>query len=207
MGHEFEVPGSDLDVGGKSKDFVVRAAWVRGILEGTDATTDGKEGSLNMRLSKSGTDVVASGDLKVGLSMECARCTEPVALTIANHVSALFVPAVKISGGKPGKGGKDAKSDEDEYEFTSDEADTLPYDGDTVVLDDLVRDEILLEIPMIPLCKEDCPGIAHSPQGSTDSPGERPVDPRFAALKDFVLKPSTDTKTSGSNKPSKKPSK
>jgi len=209
MAHEFEVPGSDLDIGGKSKDFVVRAAWVRGILEGTDATTDGKEGSLQMRLSKSGTDVVASGDLKVGLTMECARCTEPVALTIANHVSALFVPAVKVSG-KPGKAAKDGKSpngsEEDGYEFTSDEADTLPYDGDTVVLDDLVRDEILLEIPMIPLCKEDCPGIAHSPQGPTDSPGERPVDPRFAALKDFVLSPASP-KTSASNKPSKKPSK
>ncbi len=202
MAHEFEVPGSDLDIGGKSKEFVVRAAWVRGILEGTDATTDGKDGSLNVRLSKSDTDVVAHGDLAVGLTMECARCTKPVALTVHNQVTALYVPAVKLPGS-----GKDGA---DEYEFTSDEADTLPYDGDTVVLDDLVRDELLLEIPMIPLCSEDCPGIAHSPQGPTDLPGERPVDPRFAVLKDIVLdqKSITTPKKDGSpNKPSKKPSK
>jgi uncharacterized protein len=192
MGHEFEVPGSDLDVGGKSKEFVVRAAWVRGILEGTDATSDGHDGSLHVRLSKSDADVVVHGELKVGLTMECARCTKPVTLTIDQEVAALYVPAVKISG-------KDAP---DEYEFSSDEADTLPYDGDTVVLDDLIRDELLLEIPMIPLCSEDCPGIAHSPQGPTDPPGERPVDPRLAVLKDIVL-----PKTGESNKPSKKPSK
>ncbi len=198
MAHEFEVPGSDLDAGGKSKEFVVRAAWVRGVLEGTDATTDGHDGTLEMRLSKSDTDVVAQGTLKVGLATECARCTKPVALTIDAQLTTLYVPAVKL----PGHG----KDGPDEYEFTSDEADTLPYDGDTVVLDDLVRDELLLEIPMIPLCSEDCPGIAHSPQGSTDLPGERPVDPRLAALKDIVLEPKSTTspKDSAPNKPSKK---
>jgi uncharacterized protein len=193
--HEFEVSGNDLDAGGKSKDFVVRAAWVRGILEGTDATSDGNDGSLDVRLSKSEGDVVAHGHLKVGLSAECARCTKPVTITIDQEVSALYVPAVKIS----------AKDAPDEYEFTSDEADTLPYDGDTVVLDDLVRDELLLEIPMIPLCSEDCPGIAHSPQGPTDLPGERPVDPRLAVLKNFVV--PTSPQASKPNKPSKKPSK
>ena len=202
MAHEFEVPGSDLDIGGKSKEFVVRAAWVRGILEGTDATTDGHDDSLEMRLSKSDTDVVAHGTIKVGLAMECARCTKPVMLTVDNQLSALYVPAVKL----PGTG----KDGPDEYEFTSDEADTLPYDGDTVVLDDLVRDELLLEIPMIPLCSEDCPGIANPPQGPTDPPGERPVDPRLAVLKDIVLDSKSTTapkQDSAPNKPSSKPSK
>jgi len=197
MAHEFEVSGNDLDAGGKSQDFVVRAAWVRGMLEGTDATSDGSDGTLSLRLSKSDEDVVVHGQLKVTLSSHCARCTKPVTLPIDQEVTALFVPAVKLPGS-----GKDGP---DEYEFSSDEADTLPYDGETVVLDDLIRDEMLLEIPMIPLCSEDCPGRAHSPQGSTDLPGERPVDPRLAVLKDFVI--STGPQAGKPTKPSKKPSK
>jgi uncharacterized protein len=175
--HEFEVPAKDLDAGGKDYDFVLRAAWIRGILEGDEATTDGTDGSLRVRLSKSGNDVVAHGKLHASLTIPCARCLKPVALAIDQDVAVLYVPAAKVKAAK-GKDGKDA----DEYEFSSEEADTLPYDGETVVLDDLIRDELVLEIPMIPLCSEDCPGIAQLPQTPGNQGAERPVDPRLAAL-------------------------
>ena len=67
---------------------------------------------------------------------------------------------------------------EREHEMASSEADVLPYDGENVVLDDLVRDDLLLEIPMIPLCSEDCPGIA----SASVKEETRPVDPRLAPL-------------------------
>ncbi len=35
--------------------------------------------------------------------------------------------------------------------------------GRRSVLDDLVRDELVLEIPMIPLCSEACPGMSPRP--------------------------------------------
>ena len=57
------------------------------------------------------------------------------------------------------------------------DADVIPYDWETVVLDDLVRDELLLGIPMIPLCSEACPGIRPERQ-SRDTPSaadETPV--------------------------------
>jgi uncharacterized protein len=56
-----------------------------------------------------------------------------------------------------------------------------------VVLDGLVRDELVLGIPMIPLCSEDCPGIHPGPVQQTQDPssassGEPRTDPRFAPL-------------------------
>jgi CheY-like chemotaxis protein len=60
------------------------------------------------------------------------------------------------------------------YEFSPEEADTLPFDGETVVLDDLVKDELLLEIPMIPLCSETCPGMG-TPPGTEDKAEEKGI--------------------------------
>jgi uncharacterized protein len=158
---------------------------MRGTLEGSEATSSGKDGALDVRLSKSGNDVVVHGTLKAELVIPCARCLEPVTLAIEQAVSALMVPAAQV---------KSVRQGGDEYEFTSGEADTLPYDGETVVLDDLVKDELVLETPMIPLCREDCPGISpaspgpagarpHEPSaGTAEKSGEKPIDPRLLPL-------------------------
>jgi uncharacterized protein len=55
---------------------------------------------------------------------------------------------------------------------------------DLVSLEDLVREELILEIPMKPLCRPDCPGIT-SPHLLFEE-SERPGDPRFAILKNLL---------------------
>jgi uncharacterized protein len=169
--HEFAVPASSLDAGGQSFRFPLRAAWIRGALEGNEASDAGEDGELDVRLSKSKTDVVVHGRLTAKLRAPCARCLEPVAIQVDQTVSALMVPATKIK-----------EPDANEYEFSSNEADTVPYDGETVVLDDLVRDELLLEIPMIPLCREDCPGMAERPEAQKAESANKTVDPRLMPL-------------------------
>ncbi len=85
-----------------------------------------------------------------------------------------------------------AKAKDEEYEFTSGEADVDTYDGETVVLDGFVREAILLEVPNFPLCSEGCPGILS--RGRASGPQKRRVariDPRLAplgALRDLVKK-------------------
>lgn len=169
---EFSIPISDLDAAGKPYEFPVRAAWLRGVLEGHEATPVGEDGHLAVRLSKSGTDVVVHGSLTASLTMPCARCLEPVAIAVKQPITALLVPRSKLR-----------QEGMDEYEFSAADADMLPYDGETVVLDDLVRDELLLETPMIPLCSEDCPGMTPSPQVQAPEDGaETRIDPRLLPL-------------------------
>ena len=102
---------------------------------------------------------------------------------------------VPEKGGTRGRG-RSAENDLAEYEFSAEEADTLTYEGDTVVLDDFIRDELLLEIPMIPLCSEDCAGIQPGPSPRAPDPSDergsdelqvggevvRGMDPRLAPL-------------------------
>lgn len=170
--HEFAVPISSLDAGGQSFTFAIRPAWVRGAMEGCEVTASEREGELVVRLSQSGDDVVAQGTLEADLIVPCARCLGPAAVTISHSFSVIFVPAPSASPG------------DDEELIGSEEGDTLPFDGETVVLDDFVRDELLLESPMIPLCSEACPGmspslVSNGPEAETPND---PIDPRLLPL-------------------------
>jgi uncharacterized protein len=174
--HEFPIPVSELDAGGKEYRFAVRPSWMRGQLEDHEAKAGEREGSVVVRASKSGHDVVVNGRLEAELTVPCARCLEPFSLPIKTELAVLYAPAAKVK-----------TADKDEYEFSSEEADTLPFDGETVVLDDLVKDELLLEIPMIPLCSEACPGMG-TPPGTEEKADEKGIDPRLAPLMQFRAK-------------------
>jgi uncharacterized protein len=166
---EFSIPIHDLDAGGREFRFPVRAAWLRGALEGTDVSPSDHDGDMAVRLSKSGNDVVVRGKLRAELKVPCARCLEPATIPIDADLSALAV-----------LGESATEDEEEEHEISEQEADMIPYDGETVVLDDLVRDELLLGIPMIPLCSEACPGI--SPQPKRDPDADADIDPRLRPL-------------------------
>lgn len=169
---EFSVPISSLEAGGKSFTFAIRPAWLRGAMEGCEVAPSDRDGSLEVRLSPSGADVVAQGTLEADLIVPCARCLGPANISISHSFSVLFVPSVSAERG------------DDEEIIASEEGDTLPYDGETVVLDDFVRDELLLESPMIPLCSEGCPGMSPSLVSNgpeADAPTD-PIDPRLLPL-------------------------
>jgi DUF177 domain-containing protein len=177
--HEFSIPAHDLDAGGKRFRFALRAAWIRGALEGTDVRQVGPGGELDLRLSKSGTDVVVRGTLTAEVSVACARCLEPARVVVTEPISALVVPAGQLVKGP--------HAEVDEEQFSGGEADLIPYDGETVVLDQLVRDELLLGIPMIPLCSESCPGIRAQTPSESASAG---IDPRLRPLLQIKKSPT-----------------
>ena len=172
MSPEFPVSIADLDAGGREFKFAVRAAWVRGALEDTEATAAGPDGELDVRVSKSGHDVVVRGQLNVALVTPCARCLKDVTIRLEHPVTALMVPGSEIR----------AAGGAEERELTPEELDVLPYSGETIALDDLVRDELVLEIPIVPLCSEDCPGISPPPARDGAATGEAAIDPRLLPL-------------------------
>jgi uncharacterized protein len=177
---EFSIPTSNLDAGGKQFRLPVLATWLRGALEGTSIQASDRDGELDVRLSKSGVDVVVRGTLAAELVVPCSRCLEPTAVPVREELSVLAVPAA--SHGRAGRAPSAEDGDEGD-EDDQGEADVIPYDGETVVLDDLVRDELLLGIPMIPLCSEACPGIRPERQSrDTPSAADENIDPRLRPL-------------------------
>lgn len=168
---EFVVAAHDLDASGKHYRFSVRGPWLRGALEETGVQPAGPDGEIDVRLSKSGTDVVLRGMLTAELCVPCARCLQPARVRVHEPLSALFVPAASMLEGTDGDGAG----------LTLDDADVNAYDGESVVLDPLIRDELLLSIPMIPLCSENCPGISPEPSLEPPAPASG-IDPRLRPL-------------------------
>jgi uncharacterized protein len=77
----------------------------------------------------------------------------------------------------------------------------VPRDGesyrlghDTIDMEPLVREAVILELPLVPLCADDCPGLCAT-CGADLKLGpcgcDQPVaDPRWAALEGFLADPS-----------------
>jgi uncharacterized protein len=183
--HEFSFSASDLDAGGKEFSFEIRPSWMLGALEDHEAKPGTNAGKLLVRASKSGHDVVVRGTLDAQLSVPCARCLEAFSLPIHSDLSVLFVPRSSL------KAALGAGTDEG-TDLLAEEADTLPFDGETVVLDDLVHDELVLEVPMIPLCSDDCAGMSTAPGSNPSTTSDKAVDPRLMPLMQFRAKTSKD---------------
>lgn len=195
MDGEFSFSAAELDRGGKSYRFPLTKAWLQGALDARSPETmelapkagqpaaelapigaGPRDGELQVRASRSEKEVVVHGNATASVHLACARCTNPFDLDLAFEVSALYVPKSKLK--------KVVKAD---YEFSAEEADVEAYEGETVILDQLVLDTLLLEIPMIPLCSEDCPGMSPppgQPQGLDES-DQPTIDPRLLPLMRF----------------------
>lgn len=199
----FAYPAADIDTSGRSIETDLPVDWLDRQLAECDLKAP-SPGHLSVRLSRSGNEVVVRGKTRVSLDAPCGRCLSPTRIDVDAELALLLKPVKPVfdapaadargakarsgkgaaSAGKAGGKGKGGAKDQDlpEYEFSAEEADADTYDGDTVVLDDFVREAILLEIPIFPLCSEDCPGIRPASSDVVDEEAEPRVDPRLAPL-------------------------
>lgn len=197
---EFEIKVQELDAGGKQYGFSITRAWLDRALSGRGehdlplrADPSIGDGELDVHAEKSGDDVVVRGKIHTRLLTECSRCLADAAIPVDTEVVALYT--ARGAGVRPVP---------DADELTPEELDKEFYTGDTVVLDDLVRENVLLEVPMQPLCSETCEGlkVPDEIRGPADLAAEgapviegKKVDPRLAPLLQLMNKgaaPSAD---------------
>lgn len=115
--------------------------------------------------------------LAFAVTVACDRCTAPVRQEIDCRLAALVAPPSGRKGKEPGGG---------ERELKEDELGLLEVAGDTLDTRPLVAEQVLLELPTHPLCREDCAGLCPT-CGADRNLGpcgcrQEPVDPRWAGL-------------------------
>jgi len=121
-------------------------------------------------------DIRLRGRLQARLELQCARCVEPVAQDIRREFELLYRPLGADAG-------------RDELSVTDAEAEIGYYQGEGLLLEDAVREQVLLALPLKMICREDCKGLC--PQcGKNLNEGDcgctAPVqDLRWAALKEI----------------------
>jgi len=127
---------------------------------------------LDLQATRAGQEVELVGRVKARVEFECDRCLQPLAVTVEPSFDLLYLPPL-------GTG--------DEHELGEDDLAIAFYQGDTIDVDDLVREQIELALPMSKLCREDCRGLcpecgANLNDGDCGCKDEE-IDPRWAALK------------------------
>ena len=134
---------------------------------------------LDVELETLSNGLVATGTVTVPWEGDCRRCMDPVRGESVAEIREIFEP-------RPTEG------------------ETYPLGDDLVDLEPMVRDAALLALPLAPLCSTDCAGPAPEsfptgPSGGaselgdgSDHDGERPPDPRWAALSELDFESGDD---------------
>lgn len=142
---------------------------------GTSSATVPPDGEivLDATVEATGLDIVLSGTATAPWEGACRRCLRDVTGTIDVELQEIFSPHPV-------------------------EGETWPVDHDSIDLGPVVHDAVLLSLPLVPLCAEDCVGpdperfpalVEGDPalldDDEDEAPAAPPADPRWAALDDL----------------------
>jgi uncharacterized protein len=113
---------------------------------------------LDLRIQAVDQGVLASGYLSSEAVGECTRCLDPVTFEIEEEFQELFHYPADPRHKPKGQGRERSKDEPNEIEV-GDEDEILEMEGDFINLDAPIRDALVLNLPVNPLCSEDCEGL------------------------------------------------
>jgi uncharacterized protein len=179
----------EIDDVGKDYAFELTPAWLSATLG--EPVQDGSEerrslpgggvlrpdpshpaGAVRVHAQQNGDEYLVTGTISAHLLTECGRCLGPAPLAVDVEFATLFTRT-------------SSKQMPAELELSEEDLQREEFTGNEIALDDLVREHLVLEVPMQPLCTPDCRGI--SMPESVRPPeevfgGAGGIDPRLAPL-------------------------
>jgi uncharacterized protein len=133
---------------------------------------------VNCRITVTSGTVFIKGNLSVSLNVDCSRCLENAHLSAAADFAYTLVPAKNET--------------EKELELNAEDLEIGYYEGEFVDLAPLICEQIILQIPIKALCREDCKGLCPRCGANLNTTScncrREFVNDRMAALKDFKIK-------------------
>lgn len=121
-------------------------------------------------------DIRLQGGFSTSVEMPCARCLEPIVHDLAGSFDLMYRP----QGTDAGKY---------ELSVTAADAEIGYYQGEGLLLEDALREQVVLALPLKAICREDCKGLCTHCGKNLNvelcSCAEPLQDPRWSALKDI----------------------
>ncbi|MFP5205653.1 MAG: YceD family protein [Acidobacteriota bacterium] len=118
-------------------------------------------------------DIRLKGQFAGRFRVPCARCVEPVEVPLSGEYDLIFRPLGVDAGAA-------------ERSITAPETEIGYYQKDSLALEDVLREQVLLSLPVRTLCKPDCKGLCPrcgvNRNTQACSCEEGPSDPRWEAL-------------------------
>ena len=133
--------------------------------------------NASLHVDKVSSEILVRGTLKTLVELQCSRCLKQFPLEVDLTVDVVYHPLEDLRG-------------EERHEIKDDELDMGFYRGDEIDVQELLREQVILSIPIKPLCTESCKGIC--PQCGADlntdtcTCDRKGSDPRLAGLKKLM---------------------
>lgn len=145
-------------------------------IDGVIGVPEGAPVELDLRLESVMEGVLVTGTARASVEGECVRCLEPLRQEVAADFQEMFsYPDADDRGRVKAEPADDAEDDEDR----------LFIEDGLFDLEPVLRDAVVLALPMQPVCRESCAGLCSECGIRLDeNPGHHhdAVDIRWAAL-------------------------
>ena len=134
---------------------------------------------LSIKIIKSGSEIYINGKIGCGIELQCSRCLTPFEYKIDSPLNIIFRPAGELD--KEGC-----------YELQKEDLDIAFYRDNLLEIDDIINEQLALNIPMKPLCIDECRGIC--PECGSDlnkmlcKCRDKDIDERFKILERLIKK-------------------
>jgi uncharacterized protein len=134
--------------------------------------------AVRVHLERHGHDIFVRGNLQGTLSLSCSRCLTAFNFPVESDFDLLLAPSPDQVAAL-------------EEELTKADLDRDFYTGETVNLESILREQVMLALPLKPLCAETCKGLcprcgADLNQEPCQCPQEESTSP-LAILKNIKL--------------------
>ena len=124
-------------------------------------------------------EIRIEGHLNVRMRADCDRCLEPADFPIDSDFDLFYRPAHRVGF-------------EEDVEIDEGETEIAFYEGGGIELKDVLREFILLSMPMQRICGDKCQGICPVCGGNRNQVNcgcePKPIDDRWSALKKLQVK-------------------
>ncbi|WP_236246789.1 DUF177 domain-containing protein [Streptomyces sp. CC210A] len=145
-------------------------------IDGVIGVPEGSPVELELRLESVMEGVLVTGTARAAAEGECVRCLEPLRRDVEADFQEMFsYPDTDDRGHRKAAADDDAEEDEG----------LIPLEDGMFDLEPVLRDAVVLSLPMQPVCREDCAGLcADCGANLNDDPDHHhdAVDIRWAAL-------------------------
>ena len=91
-------------------------------------------------------DIRLTGSLSGQVEVQCARCLEPVTRDVQCSFDLLYRPLAAVER-------------DDEVSISEAETEVGFYKGEGLALEDVLREQVLLAVPVKAVCREECRGL------------------------------------------------
>jgi uncharacterized protein len=133
--------------------------------------------TVNGKVRLAGPEVFVNGHIETLVQVECDRCLKQVEIPVKADFDLQYITGAEYETSAVA-------------ELTEDAMSVSVFDGETIDVDEIVKEQILLAVPTRLLCQPDCKGICPV-CGIDKNTGDcecetKEVDPRWAALKNLT---------------------